>query len=94
MAILEDSGPYASPNDKPDFAGGKPALQAMSEAQNRCEARRKWQKDHPGEFSSGIDDWEQRSRDYDAIENGQSLLGCCGARTFEPGDAFVSNKEK
>jgi len=40
-----------------------------------------------------VDDWDQRSADYAAIEHGQSLLGCCGARVFEPGDAFVSDKE-
>jgi hypothetical protein len=92
MAILPDSGPYGSPNTKPDHAGGQPALQAMSEAQDRCEARCKWREDHPGEI--GPDDWAQRDEDHADIQRGQNLLGGMGARTFEPGDAFVSRKEK
>ena len=91
MALLEDSGKYGSPNAKPDHCG-KPTLQAASEAQDRCEQRHKWREAHPGEM--GPDDWDQRAKDYEMIERGQELLGCCGGRTFEPGDAFISNKDK
>jgi len=91
MAILEDSGPYGSPNTRPCHSG-RPALQAASEAQDRCDARHKWHKEHPDEM--GPDDWHQRAADYAAIEKGQSLLGCCGGRVFEPGDAFICNDEE
>jgi hypothetical protein len=92
MALLGDGGEYGSPNAKPDMAGGKPALQAYSEALDRCAQRKRWAEEHPGEFS--LSDYDQRAADYEAIERGESLMGCCGARTFEPGDSFVSNKEK
>lgn len=90
MARLQNMGENASPND-PICQPGQPALQAYSEALDRCEVRKKWQEEHPGEF---VDDWPQRSVDYAAIERGESLLGCCGARTFEAGESFIFNGEK
>ena len=91
MAILEDSGPYGSPNAKPDHCG-QPALQLAQEATLRCELRKKWHDEHPGEM--GPMDWEQRASDYEEIENGEKLWGDRGDSTFEPGDSFVPRKEK
>ncbi len=91
MAILEDSGKHGSPNAIPDHPG-KPALQAMFEAEVRCDERRKWRAEHPGNM--GPENWDQISADYATIEHGEKLLGCCGARTFEPGDAFISKGGK
>lgn len=85
MALLQNMGENASPNDPVDQPG-QPSLQAYSEALDRCEARKKWQEEHPSEF---VDDWQQRSADYAAIERGENLLGCCGGRTFEAGESFV-----
>lgn len=91
MGLLGDSGPYGSPNNKPQCPG-QTTLQAMSEAQDRCEQRRKWREDHPDEM--GPDDWAQISQDYEDIEHGQNLFGSGGARTFEPGDGLVSRRGK
>ena len=87
MAILEDSGPYGSPNCRPDHSGS-PTLQKFSEAMDRCIARRKWQEEHPDEMM-GPGNWDQIMKDHADIERGEGILGCCGGRTFEPGDGFV-----
>ena len=90
MAVLEDSGKYGSPNAVPDHAGGTPAWEAMSSAQDRYAARRKFHDEHPDAMYDE-NEWKQASVDRADIENGENLMG---AMTFEPGDAFVPRGRK
>jgi hypothetical protein len=39
------------------------------------------------------DDWEQRHRDYEAIEAGEKLFDP-GAQTFEPGDGLMAHRNR
>ena len=71
---------------------GKPVLQEASEAQDRCDERHKRMDMNPMPFDEI--DWEQRRRDYEAIEAGEKLRDFGGGGTIQPGDAFVPHKEK
>lgn len=81
---------YWSPNCEP-ACPGKPVIQEAQEAQVRCEERRKREHDSPMMYSS--DDWEQRHRDYEAIEAGEKLFDP-GAQTFEPGDGLMAHRNR
>ena len=79
-----------SPNAGVQCPGGSPGAHVASEAIDRCEQRRKWREDHPGEMLSE-QNWEQIHQDYEDIERWDHLMAP-GAATFEPGDGLVSRK--
>ena len=87
--MLGDQGEFAFPVG-PDHAGGKPALQKMSEAQFRDECHDQWHRDNPGQ-SCSPGDWP--ASDYTDISRGQRMTDFGGA-SFEPGGAFVPNGGK
>jgi len=81
---------YGSPNAGVACPGGSPGAHVASAAIDRCEQRRKWREDHPGEMLTE-QNFEQIHQDYEDIERWDHLMAP-GAATFEPGDGLVSRK--
>lgn len=77
---------YESP-DQHIERPGRPALQAMAEAQVAQEDHERWHREHPGEM---CDPKMFPMDNYEDIARGERLLG---AMTFEAGDAFIARRK-
>lgn len=84
---------YCSPNDPHDHAGGKNAHELATEAHERCDARRRWHEQHPGQFMEGTD-YQSVEKDYDAIHRSDKLWDFGGGGTVRPGEAFVCDEKE